>query len=100
PDARGPCPPRRERVAAPWSYLPSNQGRHAGLGHAGPRPRTYINTAGENVFGAVPADRNGTPAVGRALAVGSRDVRYAEGAGAAFAPADGEKPAACRRPLG
>src|SRR5262249_7913840 len=35
-------PPPRERVAAPWSYLPSNQGRHAGLGHAVPRPRPIL----------------------------------------------------------
>src|SRR5262245_7306558 len=52
---------------------------------------TYINTAGENVFGAVPADRNGTPAVGQGIAVRVRDVRYAEkGAGATLAPADDE----------
>src|SRR5262245_7624071 len=54
----------------------------------------YINTAGENVFGAVPADRNGTPAVGQGIAVRVRDVRYAEAAGATFAPADDEKRAA------
>src|SRR2546428_8729789 len=58
---------------------PEHQGRHAGLGQRRAATRTYINTAGEDLFATTPADRTGPPAGGEGIAVRPRDVRYAGG---------------------
>src|SRR5262249_19242933 len=55
--------------------------------------RTYINTAGEDLFATTPADRNGTPAGGEAIAVRPRDVRYGGGTLAGSHPPDYQKEA-------
>src|SRR5262245_58784379 len=69
-------PPEQTKVAIPVLITPCRD------------PGAILTRVGENSFGAVPADRNGTPAVGRGIAVRQQDVRY--GASVSFAAADDE----------